>query len=382
MMLQRIFNHFRLRFISLSSQTLPRKVTVEKQVELALEWFENSILKSGGGAAKYSMLFHSYLPAYPETNGYWLNTLLLVRQHFPEVFKSVFEEREIIREIADWLISIQRLDGTFPGSYGDFMNQPPRVFNNGQIILGLLNYYKNYHQQEALDSAIKSADWLLKVQSDDGSWRQFTLHQLSSNTRTAWALILLGQFLKENKYIEAGTRNIEFALTLQKDNGYFKDNGFDSFSIPSTHTIGYAIRGITGAAIATGNRNWLKSSQEAFDPVITLMKENGFMPGDIDEFYSASENYTCLTGNCQLSTVGYLLYNETGNEKYKEAADQLINYVKRKQLVSDDPHVTGGISGSWPISGKYCSYDIPNWAVKFFVDALIYQKIYSQNSKE
>jgi len=33
--------------------------------------------------------------------------------------------------------------------------------------------------------------------------------------------------------------------------------------------------------------------------------------------------------------------------------------------------VRGGIAGSWPIWGAYSRFEFPNWAAKFFADALM-----------
>lgn len=372
-MIQKILSQIRLRYLNLASQTVDRELTNEERIELALIWFKQTLLPSGGSSAKYSMMFNKFFPAYPETTGFWLNTLIIIGKDYPEIYKRVFNGKDVLAELTEWLLSVQRLDGTFPGSFGDYKNQPPRVFNNGQIILGLQDYYNHFKNEKMLAAAVKSAEWLLKIQEDDGAWRQFTLHQLSSNTRTAWALIRLAELTGENKFKEAGIKNIDFALSLQSSNGYFNDNGFDEDEIPTTHTIGYALRGIVGAGIDMKNEKWIDAAARSFDSIIPLIRGNGFLPGELDEDWKSNANYCCLTGNCQLSVVGFFLAEATGNSRYSEAANRLIDFVKTKQLMSLSTFINGGISGSWPVSGGYCAYDIPNWAARFFVDALILQ---------
>lgn len=226
-----------------------------------------------------------------------------------------------------------------------------------------------------MESVIQSADWLVKVQAKDGGWKQFTIHQLSSNTRTAWALMLLSKVTGEKKYLESATKNIEYAISLQLPNGYFLQNGFDTNGIPFTHSMAYAIKGMLEVASLSGNERWMASTEKAFIPLLSLIKEDGFLVGQLDEDFNSTSNYCCLTGNCQLSVVGFKLFSLTGKEEYRTAANLLLNYVKAKQIKSDVPALSGGISGSWPISGGYCPYEIPNWSVKFFVDALIYQHL-------
>jgi hypothetical protein len=374
-MLQKVLSQVRLRYLSLSSRTVGKALTDEDRLALALVWFKNSILSTGGSAAKYSMMFNQLFPAYPETNGFWINTLIAAEKNYPALFKEVFDNRNITEEIVNWLLTTQRLDGTFPGSYGDYLNQPPRVFNNGQIILGLSDYYEQTKREDVLQACTKSADWLCSVQQPDGSWKQFTLHQLTSNTRTAWALLKMGKITSNKKYTDAGTRNLDYAVAMQLENGYLPDNGFDTWNIPTTHTIGYALRGLTGAGKEFANAKWIAAARKGYDAIVPLIKEDGFLKGELDEGFKSTAYYCCLTGNCQLSVIGFELFEITGEEKYKVAASRLINFVKEKQLVSDLPQTNGGISGSWPINGGYCAYDIPNWAVKFFADALMRQKM-------
>jgi len=46
--------------------------------------------------------------------------------------------------------------------------------------------------------------------------------------------------------------------------------------------------------------------------------------------------------------------------------------VKRQQRLTDiDPVVCGGIAGSAPIWGRYSMFEYPNWAAKFFADAMM-----------
>lgn len=372
-MLQKIISQLRLRYLNLSSRTVGKAFSDEDRLMLALIWFKHSLLKTGGSSAKYSMLYNRWFPAYPETNGFWINTLIACQKRHKSVYRDVFEERNVIDEIAQFILTTQRKDGTFPGSYGDFYNQPARVFNNGQIILGLTDYYEHKKNDEVLTACIKSANWLCQVQDDDGCWRQFTLHQLTSNTRTAWALMRLGKLINEKKFIDAGIKNLDYAVSRQSENGFFPDNGFDEYPITTTHTIAYALRGLTGAGKDFENPKWIDAAVKGYTPLIEHIKRDGFLRGEFDGNFKSASSWCCLTGNCQLSVIGFELFKITRDEKFKEAATRLIDFVKEKQLISDLTQTNGGVSGSWPINGGYCAYDVPNWAAKFFTDALMMQ---------
>ncbi len=378
-MIGKIFSHLRLRYLNFTSQTIHLDLSNDERIELALTWFSKTLLPEGGSSAKYSMLFNKFFAAYPGSTAFWIHTLIDIEKNYNTIYKNVFGDDAVIDNLAQWLITVQRKDGTFPGSYGDFLNQPPRVFNNGQIILGLLHYYDYKKSERALLSAVASAEWLLKVQDADGAWRQFTLHQLSSNTRSAYGLLKLGNVTGDKRFTDAGLKNIEFALSLQKQNGYFKDNGFSSTEVPTTHTISYGMYGILAAAIELKNEAWIQKLSRSYENIAALTHDDGYLAGQINDSWHAEVNYCCLTGNCQLSKLGFVLYKHTGNKTFLETANKLLDYVKTKQLVSPSPYVNGGISGSWPVSGGYCAYDIPNWAARFYVEALMLQSEAEKN---
>lgn len=64
-------------------------------------------------------------------------------------------------------------------------------------------------------------------------------------------------------------------------------------------------------------------------------------------------------------------------ERYREIGCQLNADVKRTQNIETfNLGVRGGILGSYPIYGSYMTYRYPNWAAKYFIDALLLE---SQN---
>jgi hypothetical protein len=66
------------------------------------------------------------------------------------------------------------------------------------------------------------------------------------------------------------------------------------------------------------------------------------------------------------------LYLITGEKSWLEPVPQVLRFLKSTQdTVGSSPGTRGGIKGSAPISGDYGSYQILNWATKFFVDALL-----------
>jgi hypothetical protein len=64
-----------------------------------------------------------------------------------------------------------------------------------------------------------------------------------------------------------------------------------------------------------------------------------------------------------------------GDAELKHRAGLGIAFLKRHHRLSDrDDAARGAIAGSAPIWGDYSRFEFPNWAVKFFADALMIER--------
>ena len=346
-------------------------ITIDESIKLALEWFKESLNENGGSSAGYDLVKKVFLPSYPETTGYWIKTLIRLKKQRSKIFYSVFQDDKIFEDLISWLLSIQKNDGSFPGSYGDFKNQPSIIFNNGQILLGLIDYYLDKNDEILLKKIINCADWLVNMQESDGSWKKNTNVQYSSNTRTALALLQLSKITSDKKYQDASNMNIKYSLNLQNRYGIFEKNGFDNLNSYYTHTIAYSIRGLLECAIIQENKNWIAHAKQGFDALLSSIENDGFLSAKIKDEATPMSDYVCLVGNCQLSIVGFKLFNIFHKERFLNYSNLLLDFVRRTQIISGDNNINGGILGSWPINGHYNSFRIPNWAGKFYIDALM-----------
>jgi methionyl-tRNA formyltransferase len=106
--------------------------------------------------------------------------------------------------------------------------------------------------------------------------------------------------------------------------------------------------------------------------VARRMELLGSLPGVFDSTWRGRDKAVCLTGNCQMALIWLRLYDLTGDATLLNAAFKAIDEVKRAQdLNNPNPGIRGGIPGSFPIWDEYISNAIPNWAAKFFIDALL-----------
>ena len=59
-------------------------------------------------------------------------------------------------------------------------------------------------------------------------------------------------------------------------------------------------------------------------------------------------------------------------EGFRAPARAALDYLKTTQKLDvPDTAIRGGIAGSSPIWGDYSRFEYPNWAAKFFSDALM-----------
>lgn len=310
-------------------------------------------------------------PSYPETTGYIIPTLFTLSRYFGD---DDFQIRAVT--MADWECAIQLQSGAVMGSVVT-AHPTPAVFNTGQVIFGWLAAYRQSQNRKYLASAKKAGDYLLSVQSGDGSWYKgdsdFALKGATTyNARVAWALIELGLGTGEDKFTLAGRKNIDRALANQLPNGWFQNNCLNDPQHPLLHTIVYATRGVLESGICLKDSNYIEAAQRTLDALLNCQRPDGGIPGRLDSGWTSRSAWDCLTGDAQTAIAWLRLYGVTGNEKYRNAARSAIEFVKRSQnLKHKNPGIRGGVKGSLPFDGEYGRFLLLNWAAKFFCDALL-----------
>jgi uncharacterized protein YyaL (SSP411 family) len=264
----------------------------------------------------------------------------------------------------------------------------PAIFNTGQVIFGWVRAYEETREERYLDSAVRAGKYLVEQQDRDGAWRKNLSNYASPempfytyNTRTAWALLLLSVFAADASFREAAVNNIEFAVGQQLDNGWFRSNCLQDSSRPLLHTIAYCIRGVLESGILLNNQQYIDRAARAADALITSMRQDGSLAGRFNDRWEPAVSWSCLTGDAQTSIIWSRLYQLTGRDAYRNAVIRINRYLESVQLLrTANPHIRGGIAGSHPIHGGYGRFEILNWAVKFFIDALMLEIMTQQKS--
>lgn len=333
----------------------------------------------GGVARSYSLAYNAYFgrrgwtPSYPETTGYIIPTMFdYARAHA----RGELFDRAV--RMADWECDVQMPSGAVQGGT---INEPPSpaVFNTGQVIFGWVRAFKETGKERFLQSAVKAGDFLLSCQDADGAWRKnlskFASESMPSytyNARTAWALLQLAQATGSQAYRDAAVRNISFALGEQLPNGWFKNNCLNDPERPLLHTIAYALEGIVEVGIALKEPTYIAAARKAADELLARQWPDGRLPGRFDRRWQPAANYSCLTGNAQMGIVWGRLYEVTADGRYLDGTRKANAFLRKVQWMgTGNPDLDGAISGSFPLHGQYGSFQVLNWAVKFFADSMM-----------
>lgn len=354
-----------------------------------LSWLHRAqtVTQSGGVAAWYRFDKGWGYP-FIETTGYIIQTYLTAASAFA---RSGFTDQAIL--MGDFICDMQLPSGgfrTYPPQQQ--VDSSPTVFNTGQDILGLMSLFKATGKKKYLNAAVRACDFLLEIQETNGSWVKFEFGEVARTyeTRSAWALLSVWKSTGQKKYKEAAIRNLEWALEKQDSvTGWFSDAELPG-PTPAhayTHTISYCVEGMWFSGQILSDKRFIKSALLALDGAMSGIRSTHSIvfPGIFTTDWHSTASFECLTGTAQFAAMYCHAFLATKNPKYREAAEALITQLKSRQLTRGETHeIRGGVAGSYPIYGDiwrlqgYSRLSYPNWAAKFFADALLLHMIVTE----
>ncbi len=172
--------------------------TTARMAERALGWICRSQDRVGrGGVADLS--FRGWTPGYPEVTGYIIPTFW---DYHHLLGRGELADRAV--RMADWELRLQKPSGGFESLYEGW-NQPPVVFNTGQVIRGLLRTHEETGEERYLEAAIRAGDWIVANQERDGSWAEANYLGMA-RTYDTYAAAGLAQLALSRQAIATGTR--------------------------------------------------------------------------------------------------------------------------------------------------------------------------------
>jgi hypothetical protein len=313
--------------------------------------------------------------SYPETTGYIITSLLEYASRFGE-----HAVRERALRMARWETEIQMASGAVQG--GPVCppdKQTPTAFNTGMVLDGWTSAYKLTRDPLILEAGKRAANWLVNDLTDEGYFRtngKFVAPDVikTYNSLCAWALYRFAEFVPDSSYCDAALTIIDAALRQQKPNGWFANNCLSRPEAPLLHTIGYTLQGTLEVGILAGRATYVEAVSRGVTPLLERITKRGLLPGQFFSDWSPACFSSCLTGSAQLAIVCYRMFEHTGHRTYFVGAEKLLNGLKALQRLSlPNPALNGALSGSFPLFGTYMTAGYPNWATKYFLDALLLQ---------
>lgn len=352
-----------------------------------LRWILDAQQPDGGIAAYYSLL-RGYSESYPEVTGYIVPTLYNFARTTGDDSAVAAAERA-----ARWLLSLQMPTGAFPGGLRDGLTgglhgglhgdeAQPSVFNTGQILQGLVRAHVETNCVEILQSAVAAGDWLIKSQQADGSWSGPAAYQNVAHTyysMVAWALAELSKRVanchRENslRYGLSAERNLDWVLSHFRPSGWI--DGINLQGHPDyLHFIAYVLQGVLESAVLRHRNDAIEAVAKSSWVLLRKFETNKYLPGAYDTDFKNGQRFTCLTGNAQMSCVWLRLFEVTDDLRYLNAALKMNEMLKQLIPVHGRRGIFGGVSGSYPIWGRYQPLRYISWGCKFFADALLLEQ--------
>jgi len=344
---------------------------IDRVVKESLQWLKRAQDNSSscdGGIARDFTLGKGWNRSYPETTGYIIPTFIREAR-----CRKDADLLRRARAMLDWLVDMQMPCGGFQGGVVGASPVVPVTFNTGQILVGLASGTQEFGEPYRT-AMCRAADWLVATQGQDGCWRKNPTPFAEPGMKVYETHVALGLFeaarvQPNSPYADAAMRNIRWALSYQTANGWLQHCCLTQPAQPLTHTIGYALRGILEGYCFSGDGKILAAARRTAESLLGVLGPDGFLPGRLDASWRGTVSWSCLTGTAQIAICWLLLYKETGDVRFRDAAYLANQYVRRRVRVSGPEEMRGAVKGSFPVAGDYCRFQYPNWACKFFIDS-------------
>jgi hypothetical protein len=316
-----------------------------------------------------------WMPSYPETTGYIITSLLA---YADSVGDAAVKDAAI--KMARWEIATQMSSGAIQGGpVCPQSRQTAAAFNTGMVLDGWCSAFRATGELEFLEAGRRSADFLVGDLDENHYFRTNGAYVSPGEIKTytclcAWAMYRFGDLSGQRRYQVAALRVIEAALRQQQPNGWFAHNCLTRSQAPLTHTLGYTLQGILEVGVMAEREDFVEAVRKGIRSIISRIDRYGLLPGRFYADWEPASWSSCLTGNAQIAIVSYRLYQYDGHAHYKNAADRLVDTLKGLQVLDSTTRaLNGAIPGSFPLFGEYMRGGYPNWATKYFIDALMLQ---------
>lgn len=356
--------------------------SLEAHLAAAAEWIlvAQRATPDDGVAHSWDIRERRWLASYPETTGYLIPTLYDYARHFDAPAHAAAALR-----MARWEVAEQLPEGGIRAGTMDAPVVAPTVFNTGQVLFGLARAARESGDETIHRALVRAADWLVAAQDDDGGWRRFPSPFAPSvnatyNVRSAFGLVRAFEVTNDAGHLEAAARNVDWALATAAANHWLPGNCLtpEPDDRALTHTIAYAIRGILEVGVALGRDDHVARALAMADALAAAQNDDGSLSANFSPRWRPLSDWSCMTGNAQMALNWYRLAKVTGRTDLQAHARAANRFNMRLQVLDGPPETRGAVKGSHPIGEDYMTWRYPNWATKFFMDALMFERLFDR----
>ena len=333
----------------------------------SVKWLDRSQARtnSSGFSHSYHILLKKWYPAYPETSGYIIDTLVRLSELN---YEGRAHAQHFIEPNLHWLCGIQSNDGSYYS--GTKKSLGPSSFNTAQIILGLQHYNK-FESTKDHDGVLQRAiNWTLGTINRQGVWEKY--NYVKGWYPLYYLKALAAIFQCEDKLDINQRAKCYTSYELYKKRFLSGDVVSESSFYPTQactlHSLMYSIEGLLECALRVGDNSVVK-------PIIAFLEciienfENGFPAGRYISKSKGLFQYINTSGNFQLSLC-LLKTSELGlRQDFKKIAIELFNKTQLLQL-KEGENTKGSFYASYPKYGGYFPFRCLNWINKYYLDVV------------
>lgn len=369
------------------------KLYINKSINLALDWLiksgiQNNNYKNTSEFGAYNAWFNSkkkkYSYMYSEISGYLITSMIY---HYKISKKPIFLKSA--KHSADWLINnAQHENGGFlclflVDNNLKYKHKESLIysFDNGVIITGLVNLYKETKDKRYLKSAIRSADFMcdfffkksnqikpiydLNKKKFIENKNEWSMVSGSYHTKIAMGYLNLYKLTKIKKYLICGKKILDTYSKKQKTNGEF----YSTKSSTNLHPHCYSAEGYWACGKFLNNSTYKNIALKSIKWVLKNMNSHGFPPRlKFKKKLNFNERIDVLSQTLRLIVLNKknLGLNNSENLKIKKLTNNILQYQNLKKKLKREK---GGFFWGKKSNGKNTS-DINTWTTAFAIQSL------------
>jgi SAM-dependent methyltransferase len=360
-LLKHFFGFYLAAKAMIHQPVLPTRVHLRLGADWLLKAQKNS---PDAGYSRLYCLYSGWDQSYIETTGYIIPTLFDVATYLND---RRFSDSAL--NAGQWLLSMQQISGAFT----DIDLHAPQAFDTGQVITGLICLFERTGDDRYAAAARRAANWLAKVQDEDGSWTTFGYLKRphAYYSKVSAALLHLSEVTGISEYADSAHKNLDWTLAQQRENGFFRYSEFAQGECPFLHTIIYTLEGLFLASQITKEPIYIQAALKSAERLKSInLTRDLILYSQYDDHWKPMNKEKCTAGLAQWAWLCLQIYQTTNDLDYLHLATRTIYYLKSKQIRTKGK-LEGALPGSVPFWGRYGRMKFMNWNIKYFLDALL-----------